>query len=126
MKRLICTILALFLLLLAGCSSQEKITGVWEQEMEMSVLGLGVEEPATVLATARFTFREDGTGSLEMIITDDTHTNSAREFSYHLAEDTLTLDCGEDQIWLYTVALEGDSLTLSSDRGQYDLARVKS
>jgi hypothetical protein len=61
MQRIICCILAAIVLFsLTGCSGNGDIVGIWEQEMEMSILGEGIEEATSVASLCRFTFREDG------------------------------------------------------------------
>lgn len=125
MKRLVCCALLLSLLFLAGCSGKTDITGVWEQEMEISILGNNAEVPAAAMSTLRFTFREDGTGSQEVKILDGVHPDSVRAFSYTLEGETLILDYGEQQTEEFTVLLKGDSLRLENRRGAYDLTKEK-
>ena len=61
MKKALLAVLLLFLFFtVAGCSNGD-IIGVWEAEMEISVLGLDKADSAA--SVLRFTFFEDGTGS---------------------------------------------------------------
>lgn len=124
MRRIFCGILmALLLISLAGCSGGGNIVGTWEREMEISILG--VEGEATVSSTARFTFREDGTGIQAQILPDGSHPDAVREFSWQLEGDTLVLDYGENQREEFTASISKSSLKLESHRGSYDLTKAK-
>ena len=122
MKRLLCWILtAVLLLLLTACGETSGIIGSWEQQMEISILGLeGQTSAASIL---RFTFREDGTGIQEQIIKDGTHPNASREFTYQLEGDKLTLDYGDGLSEEFSVVMDASTLKLKNDRGEFELVR---
>ena len=111
------------LLLLAGCSGKPDITGVWEQEMEISILG--TEKPETVSSVVRFTFREDGTGTMEQLIPDGSHPDVQTEFSYGLEENALTVDMGNNRISVFEMEFREGILVLQNSRIQYHLTKVK-
>ena len=124
MKRFLSVALMIMLLLsLTACSAETDLTGVWEQEMEISILG--VEENVSAASIARFIFREDGTGTQEQIIPDGSYPDAIREFTWQLEKETLTLDYGENQMQTFAVALENGSLKLKSSRGSFDLTKVE-
>ena len=111
------------LLLLAGCSGKMDITGVWEQEMEISILG--TEKPETVSSVVRFAFREDGTGTMEQLIPDGNHPDARTEFSYELKENTLTVNMGNNRISVFEMEFREGILVLQNSRMQYHLTKVK-
>ena len=124
MKRFLCGILmAVLLLLLIACGEASGITGSWEQEMEISILGL--DDQTTAASILRFTFRDDGTGTQEQIIRDGSHPNASREFAYRLEEDKLTLDFGDVQREEYSVVMDTSSLKLENNRSKFELKRVQ-
>ena len=124
MKRLLfCSLLVLFLLSLTACSGNAGITGDWEQEIEINILGAG--ETGTAMAVVRFSFREDGTGTQEHIISDGKYRDVQRDFSYSLDKDILTLDYGENHAEEFTIVLGENSLKLENHRGIHDLIRVE-
>ncbi len=123
-RETILTAVLIVLLLFAGCGAERSIEGVWEQEITVSVLGLGVEEPVQRTDTLRFEFRKDGTG---LMTTGAGAAHPAPEvvFHYALEGDTLTIvqdDDGSDMV--FTVAMEGESLKLENQRGTFDLKRI--
>ena len=124
MKRVLCWILmAVFLFSLTACGDASGITGIWEQQMEISILGLeGQTSAASIL---RFTFRDDGTGTQEQIIKDGTHPNASREFTYQLEGDKLTLDFGDGQKEDFSVVMDVSSLNLENNRGTFELTKVQ-
>lgn len=124
MKRFLSVaLMAILLLSLTACSAETDLTGVWEQEMEISILG--VEENVSAASIARFIFREDGTGTQEQIIPDRSYPDVIREFTWQLEKEILTLDYGENQMQTFAVALENGSLKLESARGTFDLTKVE-
>ena len=124
MKRLLCWILtAVLLLLLTACGDASGITGIWEQQMEISILG--IEGQASALSVLRFTFREDGTGTQEQIIKDGNHPNARREFTYQQEGDKLTLDYGGGQREEFSVVMDTSTLKLENNRGKFELTRVQ-
>lgn len=126
MKRIICCIFAAILLVsLAGCSANGNIVGTWEQEMEVSILGEGVELATSAPALCRFTFREDGTGLQEHILQDESYPDAAREFTWQLEGDSLTLEYVENHTEVFSVVLAKTSLKLENRRGSYDLVRAE-
>ena len=126
MKRSLCILLTLaFLLSLTACGGEPEITGIWEQEMEISVLGEGVEEPTAAASLLRFNFREDGTGLQQHIMPDDSYPDAVREFSWSLEGDTLTLEYAEGHAEEFSVVLTKTSLKLENPRGSYDLTKAE-
>lgn len=121
MKRFLCTILVLLLFSLSACGTKTEITGIWEQEMSISILG--VEGESTAASIARFTFREDGSGSQEQIFHDNSHPDTVREFHWQLEGNTLVLDYGENRKEEFTVSVSKSSLKLENRRGSYDLTK---
>ncbi len=123
MRRLICVLL--MLLLLTGCTSSNPIVGTWEAEITVAVLGMD-QEGHEASAVTRFTFRKDGTGSWGTSITDGSHPETVREFLYTLEENHLILTYQEDIASTEFIAtLNGDMLTLESNRGSFQLTRTK-
>lgn len=126
MKRYIHYILLVLLLLtLTACSNKGDILGVWEQSMETSVLGEGVEEATTVASLRRFVFCEDGSGRQEHIMLDGSYPDAIREFHYHLKEDVLTLVYADDHMEDFTVKVSKNTLKLENSRGNYELTRAE-
>ncbi len=126
MKRLLyCVLSALLLFSLTGCAGNGNIVGIWEQEMETTILGEGVEAPISVASLLRFTFREDGTGLQEHIMLDGSHPDAVREFTWKLDDDTLTQDYGGGHTEEFAVVLNNTSLKLENRRGNYELTRVE-
>lgn len=124
MKKVLCIVFALFLsVVAAGCSDTGDIVGVWEQAMEISILGL--EKADSTMSVTRFTFLADGTGSQEQIIPDKSYPDAIRAFSYDLDGDMLTLHYGDGQMVTYTVLLNKNSFQLKSNRIDYQLERVQ-
>lgn len=126
MKRIFCLIFALTVLfMLTACSGQADITGTWEQKMETTILGEGIEEAVSIASLLRSTFREDGSGLQEHILLDGSYPDAVREFHYHLKEDTLTLVYAEDHMEQFSVKLSKNALKLENPRGSYDLTRAE-
>lgn len=126
MKRfLYCVLSVLLLVSLTGCSDNGNIVGIWEQEMETTILGEGIEEPVSVASIRRFTFREDGTGLMEHIMPEGSHPDAVREFTWKLDGDTLIQDYGGGHTEEFSVVLNQTSLKLENRRGSYDLTRVE-
>ena len=124
MKRLLCWILtAALLLLLTACGDASGITGIWEQEMEISILGLDAQTSAASIL--RFTFRDDSTGIQEQIIKDGSHPNASREFTYRLEGEILTLDYGDGQKEDFSVVMDTSSLKLENTQGTFELTKVE-
>ena len=124
MKSLRCGMLAVFLMLtLCACSGGGSIIGVWEQEIQTSILG--VEEATAVASLRRFTFREDGSGIQEHIMPDGSYPDAVREFHYHLKDDLLTLVYEEEHMEAFSVKMSKNSLKLENNRGSYDLTRAE-
>ena len=124
MQRIICCILAAVVLFsLTGCSGNGNIVGIWEQEMEISILGEGIEEATSVASLCRFTFREDGSGIQEHIMQDGKHPDAVREFTWQLQEDMVALDFGGGHTETFSVACNKTSLKLVNSRGLYELTK---
>ena len=126
MKWPLCCILVLLLMLaLTGCSRESDIIGIWEQEMETTILGEGIDESVSVVSLRRFTFREDGSGLQEHIMLDGSYPDAVRKFHYHMKEDTLTLVYAEEHMEEFSVKLNKNTLILENSRGSYDLTRAE-
>lgn len=126
MKRILGLMFALTVLFsLTACSGQADITGVWEQKMETTILGEGIEEATSIASLHQFTFREDGSGLQAHIMLDGSYPDAVREFHYHLKEDTLTLVFEEDHMEEFSVKLSKNALKLENPRGSYDLTRAE-
>lgn len=126
MKRLLCLIpVTIFLFSLTGCDAKSDITGVWEQKMEISVLGKGTEAPASIVSLCRFTFREDGTGKQEQIMTDGSYPDVVREFNWQLEDNTLNLNYGGERTETFKATISKTMLKLENNRGIYDLTKAE-
>ena len=122
-KIVCCTFAIIVVLVLTACSKTMDIVGTWEQEMEMTVLGK--EETSLVDSVCVFIFREDHTGVQKHILTDGSHPDAVREFSYHLDGDVLILNYDENSMEEFTVSVTGTFLQLQNRRGVYDLKKTK-
>lgn len=111
------------LILLTACGKTSEITGIWEQEMEISILG--IDGQTSAVSILRFTFREDGTGTQEQIIKDGTHPDTSREFTYLMEENMLTLDFGDGQKTEFSAVMDTSVLKLENSRGKFELTKVK-
>ena len=120
MKRIIAIVLVV---LLTGCAAKQSIVGTWEQEMTISVIGM--EEQTEAESTARFTFRQDGTGTQEQLLFDGVHPNTLREFTWTLSGECVILDFGNGRQETFVVIQEKDSLELHSQRIIFELKKVK-
>ena len=124
MKRFLCGILmAVFLFSLTACGDASGIIGSWEQEMEISILGL--DDQTTAASILRFTFRDDGSGTQEQIIRDGSHPNARRDFIYQLEGDKLILDYGDGQKEEFSIVMDTSSLKLENNGGTFELTGVK-
>ena len=123
MKRFLCGILTVGLLFsLTACGESSGITGIWEQKMELSNLGLHAQ--TTAASFLRFTFWDDGTGTQEQIIRDGSHPDISRGFTYQLEGDKLILDYGDGQREEYSVVMDASILKMENDRGKFELKRA--
>lgn len=123
MKRFLCGILmAVFLFSLTACGDASGIIGSWEQEMEISILGL--DDQTTAASILRFTFRDDGTGTQEQIIRDGSHPDISRGFTYQLEGEKLILDYGDGQREEYSVVMDASILKMENNRGKFELKRA--
>ena len=123
MKRFLCGILTVGLLFsLTACGESSGITGIWEQKMELSNLGLNAQ--TTAASFLRFTFWDDGTGTQEQIIRDGSHPDISRGFTYQLEGDKLILDYGDGQREEYSVVMDASILKMENDRGKFELKRA--
>ena len=124
MQRIVCCVLAAVVLFsLTGCSGNGDIVGIWEQEMEMSILGEGIDEATSTTSLCRFTFREDGTGVREHIMLAGNHPDAVREFTWQLDGKTLTLDFGGGHTEEFTATWNKTSLKLENRRGMFELIK---
>lgn len=123
MKRIAALLFTLLLVFaVAACGSEDTLIGTWEGPMELSVLGVGVEEPGTTVETIRFTFSEDGTGSLELTSDLILAEMPYQSFRYTAEDDQLTLTLHNGQTTTFTYTLDGDTLTLE---GRADLTLTR-
>lgn len=123
MKRFLCGILTVGLLFsLTACGESSGITGIWEQKMELSNLGLNAQ--TTAASFLRFTFWDDGTGTQEQIIRDGSHPDISRGFTYQLEGDKLILDYGDGQREEYSVVMDASILKMENNRGKFELKRA--
>ena len=122
MKRI--ALLAVLLCLLTGCGKETSIEGTWEQEISLSVLGVGVEERTQVAAVQRFQFNPDGTGLMTVDAGENLPVSEAT-FQYILEGDCLVLTWEEGRSVTFAVILTEDALKLDSGRVQLDLGRVE-
>ena len=123
MKRFLCGILTVGLLFsLTACGESSGITGIWEQKMELSNLGLNAQ--TTAASFLRFTFWDDGTGTQEQIIRDGSHPDISRGFTYQLEGEKLILDYGDGQREEYSVVMDASILKMENNRGKFELKRA--
>lgn len=124
MRSLLCAVLAVSLLLsLCACSVSGSVVGVWEQELQTSVLGK--EGAVSADSLRRFAFREDGSGLQEHIMLDGSYPDVVREFHYHLKDDLLTIVYEEERMEEFSVKMSKNSLMLENNRGSFELTRAK-
>lgn len=123
MKRFLCGILTVGLLFsLTACSESSGITGIWEQKMELSNLGLNAQ--TTAASILRFIFWDDGTETQEQIIRDGSHPDISRGFTYQLEGEKLILDYGDGQREEYSVVMDASILKMENNRGKFELKRA--
>ena len=123
-RAMVCILAALVLFCLGGCGAKDSIVGTWEAPVEMSVLGVGVESPQMVTSTVRFTFLEDGSGSMDVEAGEE-FPAAQRPFQYSTEGDQITLEYAEGaSADVFTFTLKGDALSLVNQRGSFDLTRV--
>ena len=122
-RKIVALLLSAVLLvgLLAGCGSPANLVGIWEAPTEASVLGEGVETPATVPGTVRFVFHEDGSGAIEVNLGSDMPT-ATEAFEYTLDGKQLTLNLAS-RIETYNVKVKGDTLVLDNSYADWKLTR---
>ncbi len=111
MKRIIAAaLIAVMLFTLAACSSPEKdIIGTWK--CESSLLGIS--------ANSEYTFNEDGTGKINLIIDLD--------FTYAITDDKLSITTktlGIESTDTYSYSFKGDTLTLINDEETLVLEKI--
>jgi len=121
MKRI--ALLAVLLCLLTGCGKETSIEGTWEQEISLSVLGVGVEERTQVAAVQRFQFNPDGTGLMTVDAGENLPVSEAT-FQYVLEGDCLVLTWEEGGSESFSVARTEGSLRLNSSRVELDLKQA--
>ncbi len=111
MKKIISIVMVLcmVLTLFAGCASNEdKIIGTWKGTTTTEFLSLTVDKT--------YTFNEDGTGTMPIL---ETGVNVS--FTYTINEDTLTIITDTailSQTYVYTMAFEDNTLTLTDTDGK--------
>lgn len=95
---------------LSGVINEAKIVGTWEGSKETGFFGTSVD--------ITYTFEKDGVGSMPLL---DSGIGVDVNFSYTIEEDTLTIKTESDllsQTNVYTMAFEGDTLTLTDEAGE--------
>ena len=105
-----------------ACSGGSTLVGSWEGPLELSVLGVGVEEPGTATETIRFTFSEDGTGSMELTSDFPLAELPYEAFQYTAEADQLTLTFASGQTMAFAYSLNGNTLDLE---GRADLTLTR-
>lgn len=103
-------VLCLALTLFAGCSNEQKIVGTWKGTAQTGLFNTSVD--------VEYTFNEDGTGSMPVL---QAGINIDVNFTYTIEEDKITVVT--DAVVLsttktYTMAFEGDTLTLTEEDGK--------
>ena len=121
MAALLCAVLLLGLL--GGCGAKNSIVGEWNAETKLSVLGDDQYDGDTD-AEVTFSFREDGSGSMEMDFPDPLPDPGERSFRYSVEGDKLILAYDNQQKSEFTFVLEGDTLKLDG-RASLELKRDK-
>ncbi len=117
MKKILSIVLVMCLAvsLFAGCSSlggalnEAKIVGTWEGEVETGFFGTTVD--------VKYTFEKEGKGSMPLL---NSGISLDVNFNYTIEEDILTIKTDSDlisQTYVYTMAFEGDTLTLTDEAG---------
>ena len=115
----IALVLCLALTLFAGCGTNEqKIIGTWKGSVETGILNTSVN--------VEYTFNEDGTGSMPLLSSGiDVDVN----FTYTINEDLITIVTDTailSQTKVYSMAFEGDVLTLTDpDNEALVLTKIK-
>ena len=110
MKRLALTFLtALLCFVLCACGNDTEapaIVGTWEGSGTVSIIGENVPDPAEI--SERWTFREDGTATVEISAPET--TLPAAEFTYTLKNDILILTANERSTE-YSCTLDAETMT---------------
>lgn len=119
MKKVIAVLSAVLIIVMmfTGCSSSDRIVGSWRYT-EQTILNISTERT--------YTFNKDGTGSAPVLA-----GTVNVDMTYTIEGDKLTINRGEivDAVAgaeVYTFAISGDTLTLTSENGNVlTLTRVK-
>ena len=106
----------------SACGGGSTLVGSWEGPLELSVLGVGVEEPGTATETIRLTFSEDGTGAMELTSDLPLAEMPYQSFQYTTDAEQLTLTLESGQTMEFTYHLDGDTLGLD---GRADLTLTR-
>ncbi len=135
MKRALFIVLVIFSLIsMVSCgqnrTEQESISGVWEAESELSVLGVALpdaDEKQTVDMKYRFEFNDDLTGESHIIVDEKytefvPDTNSSFTYVYDGEKLELTHENGTKQV--FSVSFSGEKLILDG-RAHIELVRIK-
>ncbi len=123
-KALLCLTAVLMLCFMTGCGAKDSLQGTWEASVEMSVLGVGAEPGQTETGVIRFTFEEDGSGSMDAEFGAEL-PEAIRPFQYSTEGDQITLEYADGaSADVFTFTLKGDALSLVNQRGSFDLTRV--
>lgn len=121
-RYLYCVLVIVLLISLTACGKTTEITGIWEQEMEISNLGLNAQ--TTAASILRFIFWDDGTGTQEQIIRDGSHPDISRGFTYQLEGEKLILDYGDGQREEYSVVMDASILKMENNRVKFEQKRA--
>lgn len=121
MTAVLCAVLLLGLL--SGCGAKDSIAGSWSAETKMSLLGVD-QSGDDVDAVVKFSFRKDGSGSMELELPEGHPNPDSRSFQYSVEGDKLTVEYDGQQKTEFTFVLKGDTLKLDG-RVSLELKRQK-
>lgn len=121
MTAVLCAVLLLGLL--SGCGAKDSIAGTWRAETKMSNLGVD-QSGDDVDAVVKFSFRKDGSGSMELDLPEGLPNPGSRSFRYSVEGDKLTVEYDGQQKTEFTFVLKGDTLKLDG-RVSLELKRQK-
>jgi len=106
-------IICLNLLILSSCGGEAKLTGTWQGDGSLDMLGM---EAPWEYAT-QWVFRADGTVSV-------TVGEETVDFRYSTTDDTLTLN-GEELSWGVLYRVKQDTLSIETGDGTAVFTKMK-
>ena len=116
---LLCGVLLLGLL--SGCGGENSIVGEWSAETRMSLLGID-QEGDEMDAEVTFSFRENGSGSMEVDFPDPLSDPDERGFRYSIEGDRLLVEYDDGQRDEFAFHLTPNTLKLDG-RAKLELRR---